>query len=1263
MIPLLKLVFDGLKNHRRTLNRLMVVALIYGVLAGIVLPWWIKEQLQPRGDLVPGYQIGVDRLTINPFTLAATIDNLTVQKAQGAPLLEVARGVLDVHLMRSLELARPVIGLSLRDPVLFLSMDPDGHGVWPDLFKDQGQHSSGPSPRWAAVRVAGGRIALSPARKESPLETIGPIDLTIRDLDLKEIGRGFLHLDLKTADHGQLDLQGLIGFNPMGGAIKVSLKDLDMGFYQRLLSKKGTDWVRQGRVTGDLSLQFDHLENPDVGLKTDGVRFDGIEGGMEGAAYQLDHVVIEGIDLDQKTHALTFKKVHGEGLKMASFEINGIDLQEATAHLETQAYRFESIKISNALTPWARLRGLEAGPLEFQQQEQTFSLDGLNLLSFQTPEAEGENLTIEGVHGSKGMDSIAIDRLTALAIQAPDVTLVQPVIEAVEWERSPQALKAQHLSIESVKGQKIESLSVDFKGIVYDVQKAMATLGHGEINRLKSPWGTLSSGVVDRLLVHIKGPEVRFGQLALKGASIPTLSLKEALLKEAEYVVEDDVLRFEDIDLVDLKGEIKRNEDLLPKVAEAGFGWTNEPRPLKIGHLRLQEGAIDFLWHRLLLTRLMVESSVFDIRKLKTGGVELMGFEPPSMTPLDASSSSKPSYPWRYTIDDIGVLGVDVYLQDLSLDPPARQRFMGTELVAEQVSNAKDQTLNFALKSHLGESGKLEVQGRAEINPLRASFRFGVDKLRLRAIEPYWRPLTTLEVVNGRLNLWGDVILREHRGLDVDYSGGADLVGLELEDQQHHPIASWDSMKFDGLSISHQPFRFVTRVLTLKNPHASIEMNEQRDLNVSHLLPSREPSLPALSTHHEAVPPVASKGPLPAISIGLLRIENAGVDFSDLSIKPGFHVDIKDLSGTSTGISSRADANATLLMEGHINLLTPVKIYGELDPVDHAEHTDLDLAFKGLNLTSFSNYSGRFAGYRIEKGKLDMAVHYRMEHGVLDIENQASIDNLTLGDQVDPEASSWLVDLALSLLKNNEGKIDMNLPISGDLTNPNFSLWALYQDALTHLLGKMIRSPLSLMPGDSEPLAMTVDTITFAPGSDELDETARVKLKAVAARLKASPGAHLDIRPVMAPGRDHHGLAQRALEAQLKVEQRMDLRRRGLKLGDQPMPPITSDDADRLFTIYFRNKYPTPNDFHGLDAQVASVLAPEVLRQARETVLSEWLIGEVELQRLALQRAEQIREILVRDEAVPDSHLYLRDLATITSDTPPIAAELILNRE
>jgi hypothetical protein len=209
----------------------------------------------------------------------------------------------------------------------------------------------------------------------------------------------------------------------------------------------------------------------------------------------------------------------------------------------------------------------------------------------------------------------------------------------------------------------------------------------------------------------------------------------------------------------------------------------------------------------------------------------------------------------------------------------------------------------------------------------------------------------------------------------------------------------------------------------------------------------------------------------------------------------------------------------------------------------------------------------------------------------------------------------------------------------------------------------MVRSPLSLIPGDSEPSSMTLETIAFTPGDDGLDETARTKLKAVAARLKATPDTHLDIRPVMAPGRDHHGLAKRALEDQLKVEQRMDLRRRGIKLGDQPMPPISEEEADRLFTIYFRKKYPTPSDFHGLDLEEASVLSPEILQQARETVLSQWLIGEVELQRLALQRAEHIRENLVKEGGVPDSHLYLRDLATITSDSPPIAADLILNRE
>ena len=151
-------------------------------------------------------------------------------------------------------------------------------------------------------------------------------------------------------------------------------------------------------------------------------------------------------------------------------------------------------------------------------------------------------------------------------------------------------------------------------------------------------------------------------------------------------------------------------------------------------------------------------------------------------------------------------------------------------------------------------------------------------------------------------------------------------------------------------------------------------------------------------------------------------------------------------------------------MRGNYDNVAPLTIAAQINPLSGKPYLDLQADVKGIELTALSAYSGKYAGYAIDKGKLSLFVKYKIENDQLEAENRVFLDQLTFGDAVDsPEATSLPVKLAVSLLKNRAGEIDINLPISGSLNDPEFSVGGLVIKVIVNLLGKALTSPFALI--------------------------------------------------------------------------------------------------------------------------------------------------------------------------------------------------------
>ncbi|HUI62695.1 MAG TPA: DUF748 domain-containing protein, partial [Steroidobacteraceae bacterium] len=283
-----------------------------------------------------------------------------------------------------------------------------------------------------------------------------------------------------------------------------------------------------------------------------------------------------------------------------------------------------------------------------------------------------------------------------------------------------------------------------------------------------------------------------------------------------------------------------------------------------------------------------------------------------------------------------------------------------------------------------------------------------------------------------------------------------------------------------------------------------------------------------------AVAPQPDAGaPALAIAIDAIHIYNGSANYADYWIQPNFAVGIQALGGSILGLSSNPSARAKVELQGKVDRYAPVHIWGEINPLAATAYTDIKMSFKGVDMTSVTPYSGHFAGYKIEKGKLSVDIGYKIDHRKLEAQHRVVIDQLELGERVEsPDAIKLPLKIAIALLKDRNGVIDLDLPVTGSLDDPKFKLGPLIWKAVLGLLTKIATAPFALIGhlfGGGEQM----NFIEFAPGSAELDPAQQQKLQALVKALQEKTQLQLDVPVTYAADLDRPGLAAARLNERL----------------------------------------------------------------------------------------------------------------------------------
>lgn len=895
-------------------------------------------------------------------------------------------------------------------------------------------------------------------------------------------------------------------------------------------------------------------------------------------------------------------------------------------------YRAEAIEILDLSSPKAHLKRLIAPAYDSEYTAKVHDIDPIQITGLSYVETQVAELILEGLHPRGEDDLFRLDNLIIHGISGPRMNAPMIHIDDVVFdphERTVTAALGHGKELSGAFGTLTDIKALNIRLTLSDDCIALEQLTFGESHtKTFTTLGGRAEGIEWDRLNH----DISVKHTHLDHSRMAAVTMEQLDAEEAHF--ETLTKRLHMKRLTGRQGEVKEDGHPAIAVHELNlYGYHSDALRTHWGANQVHvEGAkMDWIVH---------PDNHFELKGLTLG----LGKQGTS------GASSAPKKHWTYEIEAISLTHSEAHLTDLGTTPPTQVNFKDLNVSADDLDSRAHDDTDIIANARIGSRGSVAISGRMARSPLSAVFRIDLQRFRLPILAPYWNAVSRLALKRGYANFTGElrIIPGEHHHFEFEGDGHIDE--LETRDPiSGRNIISVKKLTLDDVAISSDPKRFFTRVMDFEEAYLHLVLKADHHLNLAELFRIEDPAIVPTEIKAMHFDPSPYHEP-PHAAIGLVRFHGSRVDYSDLGFKPQLSTSVRELSGTLRGLTSRHDGKAEVSLSGKINRNSPVRLSGDLEPMDYQDHTDLLLDFTGLNMTSFPQYAGRFSGYRVNRGKLNLDLHYQIHQSTIEVENRAVIDRLTLGEKIE-DAHHLLVDLALWMLKDNRGNLDIDLPIYGDLENPSYELGTLYAEALVQFFGKVFTTPATLVQ-DLIPTTHEEKSIPFEPGQREVNPKFMSNLARVIDVFKDQDGGVIEITPSANPKTDGMALADDALKLELKEAYVHDMRLAGKPVISREDLQLSEQDIRRQFTRYFMEHHPDKQEMMPLEEKEDRTDSPAFDR-AWQHALEEWRTSPDLLLDLAEDRAESIRDRLVHDYDIDDGSIYLRQ-AEFQSDKSPV---------
>ena len=624
----------------------------------------------------------------------------------------------------------------------------------------------------------------------------------------------------------------------------------------------------------------------------------------------------------------------------------------------------------------------------------------------------------------------------------------------------------------------------------------------------------------------------------------------------------------------------------------------------------------------------------------------------------DNQNANRPA--WNLMLRRFSINEMSLGLQDDSVQPPADLGIDSLNLSVTEISSESGSSIPVNLSLIPRSGGAVSLNGAMTAIPeLLAEFDFSIDSLPLANAHPYLKPLFDVHLESGKLNSSGR--LQSSPADRLQMSGDLSVIDfLIMETDEDSRLGSWSRFEAKQFAFSSAGQSLEVSEIRLHEPYGDIRIAEDGSVNLGRIKKSNvadgEGSTEESSV--EAASAVDDTGSSFAVTIGKVTIDDGAADFTDLSLPLPFAAKIADLNGDMSTIATGSSEPSTVALEGKVDEFGFVRISGFVTPLDTSRNTDLKVSFQNVAMPKFSAYTIPFAGREIASGKLDLDLGYKVTASELVGENKVVLRDLELGDKVEhPGAMSLPLGLAVALLKDSEGKIDIDLPVRGNVDDPDFRYGGVVVKAFGTLIVKIVASPFALLGNLLGVEADELEYITFLAGRSDLTPPELERAGKLAEALALRPELVLELRGVI--DREVDGRALRIAMLDALIEARIEIN----AAGDADEAMYAQQQREILEQLFSESEADAAATLDGLRSQFTGSIeeADEgdsgsqfdelaYAAELRQRLIDVQQLEEVELAALGSERAANTRLAILAADPALSERIVIGGLQSIDSD-------------
>jgi len=675
----------------------------------------------------------------------------------------------------------------------------------------------------------------------------------------------------------------------------------------------------------------------------------------------------------------------------------------------------------------------------------------------------------------------------------------------------------------------------------------------------------------------------------------------------------------------------------LSRLDLTGIGYNQQQNRAELGEIKLAGGNVTLSREK--------DGSLSPQALLVAKQPDEASSPPAPPPPRQPKKDAQQALTWL--VKRINLSGLNVGFKDNSLKEPASFSLRNIRLATGNLQGPVFRPMPLSFSASYGKHAPIRAQGTLTPQPFAYRGNVSFSRLPIRDIDPYLPENVHVVLMGGTLDSRLRLDLRQDKAgtLRGRFSGSSGLRNVHVVDAaQEEDLLKWESLQLDQIRGSLAPFGLAIRQVALNDVYSRIAVRKDRTLNLQNLVGKQpeeqqgQQSKPVAITPAKPAATKTAPAAPPQIRIDEVTIQDGTIAFSDAHLPQQFKTTFHKLGGRVTDLSSAMNRFAEVDLRGSLENHSPLLIKGQINPLRDDLFADLTISFKDIELSPASPYTGTYLGYLIDKGKLFLDLKYHIENKQLTASNKVFVDQFTFGKQVPSDkATSLPVKLGVALLKDRNGEIHLDLPVTGRTDDPQFSIWGVVWQVVKNLFVKAATSPfalLSSMMGSGEDLS----SVPFAYGSTELAKTEQQKLLTLAGGLNDRPELKVELKGYVDKERDAEGYRNELLAKKMRQEKYLELVKSGKGGSVQSADQLTiapNEQSRYLKLVYQKEKFPKPRNFIGMLKELPDA-------EMTKLIIANTKVGDAELKQLAADRVATVRAFLTDSGKLAQERLFLK---------------------